>query len=107
MTPSGVKKFGHKSQSTKGSFHPDKIGSGLATTDSLGGSHPPAMEAPGKGSGGPPRGVVRGDGTEKLQGTKVTKKRGSGTPAPGKGSTHWPGEVRKHSGTKAPKSVKS
>ena len=104
MTPTGVKSYGHKSMSDKGSKHPSSIASGLQTVDKQGGSPPGAMEA-GSGSDKHKKSVKRGDGTENLK-ADGSKKRGSILKAPGSGSSHLPGEVRKHSGTKAPKSVK-
>ncbi len=100
--PSGVKRYGHKSMEDTGKFHPDDIASGLETVDKLGGSPPPAQSA-GSGSNSPPRGVVRGDGTENME-AGGSKKRGSIPSAPGSGSNHIPGDVRKHSGLKAPRS---
>jgi len=105
MTPTGIKHFGHKSKSDSGKFHPDDIGSGLETVTKQGGSGPKAMKA-GKGSNSPPRGVVRGDGTESLKGIKVVHKQGDIAKAPSSGSQHIPGEVRKNSGLKAPNSGK-
>ena len=105
MTPTGIKSFGHKSKDDSGKFHPDDITSGLETVDKKGGSGPKEMKT-GKGSNSPPKGVVRGDGTESLKGIKVVHKQGSIAKAPGSGSQHIPGEVRKNSGLKAPNSGK-
>ena len=105
MTPSGVKKFGHKAQSTKGSNHPSDILPGLEAVDKQGGSHPPAAPAPG-GSDKHIKSVKRGDGTETLQGTKVVHKQGSIPKAPGSPPKNYPKEIRQHSGLKAPKSGK-
>ena len=105
MTPSGVSKYSHKSLGAKGKAHPSSIKSGLAGVDKQGGGPSPNPSSTGSGDGHI-KGVVRGDGTETLQGTKVSKKHGSGTPGPGSGSKNYPKDLRQHAGTKAPKSVK-
>jgi len=102
MSQTGIKRFGHKSSSDKGRFHPSDIGSGLETVDKMGGSEPRAATS-GRGSNSPPRGVVRGDGTESLKGTKVQHKNGKKMSAPGSGSSHIPGDVSKHDGFKTPR----
>lgn len=101
MTPSGVKSYGHKSSSDKGKFHPSTIASGLETVDKKGGS-PPGPAKTGRGSNSPPRGVVRGDGTESLKGTKVQHKDGKRASLGGSGSSNIPGGVSKHDGFKTP-----
>ena len=98
------KKYGHKAQSTKGSKHPDSIMPGLETVDKLGGSQGSDMKM-GKGSDGHKKSVKRGDGTSNME-ARGSKKRGDGIKVPYSGSKNYPGELRQHSGLKAPKSGK-
>ena len=106
--PGGVRSFSHKAMSDKGSKHPEDVGSGLAGVERTAG---------GKSGGGDkdfaarakasqPSGVVRGDGTETLKGTKVVHKQSKVTQPPRSGSKRYPGEVKQHDGKKAPRSVK-
>lgn len=104
--PSGVRTFGHKTMSDKGSKHPDTIGSGLQGVDKQGGG---STDVKGYAAGArstQPKGVIRGDGTETLRGTEVKHKQGSGTKTVYSGSKHYPSEVRQHDGRKAPRSIK-
>ena len=96
-----------RADSTKGKFHPKKIGSGLEKTAKLSGSAV-AVPKPASGSATFPKGVSRGDGTQTRRGTTY-KNMGTHPGRPGGTSgnkmTHIPGRVAKHNGKSTPRSV--
>jgi len=105
--PSGVRTFGHKSVDDKGSKHPSKISSGLQGVDKQGGGSPDVEKGfKASASSSQPRGVVRGDGTEKLRGTETQHKQAKVKQPPTSGKKRFPGGVKQHDGRKAPRAIK-
>ena len=107
--PSGVRYFDGRGRadSTKGKFHPQKIGSGLEKTAKLSGNSV-SVPKPARGSASFPQGVSRGDGTQTRRGTTY-KNMGTHPGRPGGTSgnkmSNIPGRVSKNNGFRTPKSV--
>jgi hypothetical protein len=106
-TPGGVHTFGHSTKDDSGSKHPSGVGGNPNVVDKQGGSSPDVEKGfTPTASASQPKGVIRGDGTEKLRGIEVKHLQSKVKQPPTSGDTNFPSGVSEYGGKTAPRSVK-